>query len=157
MFKALVYGLVLCSMVLGLSLSPFVADTALANRECYPGSWFEQVSRNGWSNHWRAVAVIARRPIDTRIGKWNIAANTKHVVFVPGNLTIDVQNASTNADQQDLINVPTGSFLGFIVGGNITVSENVGYNGNANLDALQTPNVEVFLLPMARSPLKVMA
>lgn len=67
--KAVVYGLVLCAMVLGLSVAPFVADTALANRECYPGSWFEQVNRNG-SNHWRAVALIARRPIDTRVEKW---------------------------------------------------------------------------------------
>jgi hypothetical protein len=75
-------------------------------------------------------------------GKWNITGNTKHVIFIPGNLTIDVQNASTNADQQELINVDPGSFLGFIVGGNITVTENVGYSGDANLDALQTPNIE---------------
>jgi hypothetical protein len=58
----------LCVLVATLMLLP--AQPAKAQRECYPGSWFEQVNRGG-QNHWRAVAVIARRPIDTRVEKWS--------------------------------------------------------------------------------------
>ena len=75
-------------------------------------------------------------------GKWSIPGNTKHIVFVPGDLTINALNTSSNADQQQLIGVPSGSFLAFIVKGNITISDSVGYSGDANLDALQTPNIE---------------
>lgn len=66
--KAGVYGVFLFTMVLGLGLS--AVQHAHAEKECYPGSWFEQIYRNK-GYHWRAVAVIARRPIDTRIGKWS--------------------------------------------------------------------------------------
>lgn len=80
--------------------------------------------------------------INAATSKWNITGNTKHVIFVPGNLTINVSNASTNADQQQLINVDSGSFLAFIVAGNITISADIGYSGDSGLNALQTPNIE---------------
>lgn len=76
-------------------------------------------------------------------GKWNITSD-KHVVFVPGNLTIDILNfdPNNNAHQQNLIAVSEGSFLGFIVGGNITIKRDIGYEGTADtIDQEQTPNI----------------
>lgn len=69
--KALVYAVVLCSMVLGLSLAPFnVQVTEAHGRECYQASSYQKVFRdNKW--HWRAVATVTRRPIPS-IGSWHV-------------------------------------------------------------------------------------
>ena len=57
--KAAVYVAVLVAMVLGLSLSPFVADTADASssKGCWVASQFQKIwANNEW--HWRAVVGV---------------------------------------------------------------------------------------------------
>ena len=59
-FKVTANALVLVAMVLGLSLAPFLADTAQAHGgTCYQASKFEIVwARNEW--HWRAAVGVPR-------------------------------------------------------------------------------------------------
>lgn len=65
--KKLLFGFVLLALLIGLSVAPAQPVKAA---ECYYGNYFEEVNRGGeW--HWRAVAFITRRPIDTRVVKWS--------------------------------------------------------------------------------------
>lgn len=76
--------------------------------------------------------------------KWNVTGGTKAVIFVPGNLTISTSlSADSAADMSQLINVDEGSFLGFIVKGDITIAANLGYNGDkTTIAGFTTPILE---------------
>ncbi len=68
---------------------------------------------------------------------WEVPPNTKVVVFVNGNL-----NFQQGTDNR-LTQVPVGSFLGFIVSGNVNINRTVGYTPPQNdepLEAFALPN-----------------
>jgi hypothetical protein len=71
-------------------------------------------------------------------GSWNILAGEAYVVFVPGNLTIDLSQSPVH----EKITVVNGGFLAFIVRGNIIVSGVTGYTfPPLNPDAFIAPKI----------------
>lgn len=66
----------------------------------------------------------------TTSGNWNIEANRKITILVNGDLTIGKE-----------ISVPVGSFLGFIVSGDITIDPNLG-NNPASAPQRNNPTIE---------------
>lgn len=57
--RVAVFCLMICGMVLGMSVAPFVAGTAQAHGKCYQASVFERVwANNEW--HWRAAVGVPR-------------------------------------------------------------------------------------------------
>ena len=77
-------------------------------------------------------------------GKWSVPAGEKWIVFVPGNLTFTGPTDHSAGAQETLIQVANGGFLAFIVQGDITFDENIGYgfDDDTLLDTYNTPIVE---------------
>ncbi|MFZ5376727.1 MAG: hypothetical protein ACOZAN_03625 [Patescibacteria group bacterium] len=68
---------------------------------------------------------------------WSVSSGESIVVFVNGNLTIDSASADTRLTQ-----VATGGYLAFIVAGNITIGDRVGYSDPLT-DATQPTNTNL--------------
>jgi hypothetical protein len=77
-------------------------------------------------------------------GKWSVPSGEKWIVFVPGNLTFTGPTDHSTSAQEKLIGVASGGFLAFIVQGDITFDENVGYGfaDDTLLDTYNTPIIE---------------
>ena len=84
--------------------------------------------------------------LDLSTTKISVPANQKWIIFVPGNLRINGPTSDhSDSAQSRLIQVANGGYLAFIVGGNINIDSQIGYEedaGNNTIAAKVTPNIE---------------